>query len=442
MKTIFGDQFKHLEKVFNGALKDNPTVSRQLADCTFEVGLASDPSFGVPAFAAESALFVGDSGLYGELIGANAELNSMFKKNPSSVCLTPEWNWRTKKYDMRASKYVKDADALLPAQLLSPWNVSWFQGVFKKPLSWSKAGELVKAYTGTDPWAEVMSLLLADYSGFAAYSNTGRPDNMLTQNVSVQAGMMSSQVINMTVTYALTMEEIERAKGSSPFSGTLITQKQKYADYVLEMLRSYLIYYGNSSTDTLGLISLNGATSFGGTSLKDIKNDTANVTKGSTAYRYLASIIADFLTAADNKFNHIKLAMSPEAYNYLSTFVYSDVYNPTAAIKTIRENLEADMTKDGRTLKIDIISDPLLKQSTIFNAQVYDYLVIVATEIDAGPNEEAQDIALWGEPISEFVYPTIPGSYHTQYKKLKRVAGLFCPVPSAVKVYSGFGVDS
>jgi hypothetical protein len=68
-------------------------------------------------------------------------------------------------------------------------------------------------------------------------------------------------------------------------------------------------------------------------------------------------------------------------------------------------------------------------------------LVFVATEIDAGPGEKQQDVVLYGEPIKEFVYPTIPGMQHTAYKKLRKSAGIFCPVKEAVKVYYGFGKD-
>ena len=42
----------------------------------------------------------------------------------------------------------------------------------------------------------------------------------------------------------------------------------------------------------------------------------------------------------------------------------------------------------------------------------------------------------------EFVYPTIPGSYDTQYKFLRRVAGVFAPVQAAVVAYSGFGIKT
>jgi len=289
-----------------------------------------------------------------------------------------------------------------------------------------------------------MNLLLADYSGFAALTSAGRPDNMMSHDVGVQAGAMSSAVINMSVTYSLTREELERSKESSsdnPFAGILITQKQKYADFVMDILTAYLGYYGNDITGTIGLLSVNTAVAWStyGSTLRAIEADVADVTKGSVAYRQLAKALVDFLVNVDNKFNQVKIVMSPYAYNKLATLVYSDVYNPNSAMKIIKENLEADMTKDGRPLKIEIIAEPMLKASSMFNAQTYDYLMFIAPEIEAGATEEQQDIVLFGEPLKEFVYPVIPGSFHTAYRKLRRVAGIYCPVTAAVKTYYGYG---
>lgn len=445
MQFNFGNEFKSLKSKMESAINSNPSLKGKLEDAEFSVGLAGSAGFGIPLHAKDHALFVGDSNLIGELQGATAELEVMFKKNPKSVMMTPKWNWRTQKFDMVASKYVADADVLTPAQLMSPWNVGWFQGVYKKPLSYSRASDLVKIYSGTSPWAEVMNLLLADYSGFAAFTNQGRADSTLSQDIAVKAGFMTSAVINASVTWALTTEEIERSKESSsvnPFAGSLMNQKQQYADYVLNMLKAYLIYYGYDVTGTIGLLSVNTVTAWTtiGASLTAINADGTNVTKGSTAYRLLATALRNFLTSADNKFNYVKISMSPLAFNLLATLVYSDTYNPDSAIAIIKKNLVADMTKDGRPLKLDIISDPMLKASSDFNAEVYDYLLFVATEIEAGPDEESQDVVLFGEPLSEFMYPTIPGSFHTQYRKLKRLSGVFCPVKQAVKAYSGFGV--
>lgn len=446
MDFNFGKQFKNIKEIAKSIVNENPSLRTKMSSCQLSLGLASESEFGVPDFAPDHALFVGDSNAIGELLGNTAEINSLFKKDPSKVSLMPRWNSKTGKFDMVASKskYTKDADVFSPAQLISPWNVGWFQGIFKRPLSYSRFRELVKTYTGTSPWCEVMNLLLADYSGFAALTNAGRPDNMMSHDVGIQAGAMSTSVINMSVTYSLTREELERAKESSsdnPFAGALITQKQKYADFVLDILTSYLGFYGNDLTGTVGLLGVNSAVAWStyGSTLRAIEADAGDTTKGSTAYRELAEALVDFLVNVDNKFNEVKIVMSPYGYNKLATLVYSDVYNPDSAMKIIESNLKADMTKEGRPLNIEIIAEPMLKADSLFNSQTYDYMMFIAPEIRAGADEEQQDVVLFGEPLKEFVYPVIPGSFHTSYRKLRRVAGIFCPVTSAVKVFYGYG---
>jgi hypothetical protein len=445
MKLNFGEQFDNIKNIANGIIQGNPSIKAKMSSCELSLGLACESEFGVDDFAPDHALFVGDSNLIGKLVGNTPEIDRLFAKDPSKVMLMPRWNSTSNKFDMVTGKvnYTKD-DVLSPAQVLSPWNVGWFQGVFKRPLGYSRFMDLVKPYTGTSPWCEAMNLMLADYSGFAALTSAGRPDNMLSHDVGIQSGAMTSAVINMSVTYSLTREELERSKESgseNPFAGIMITQKQKYADYVMDILTAYLGFYGNDITGTVGLLSVNSAVAWStyGSTLRAIEADGTNVTKGQTAYKQLAKALVDFLVNVDNKFNQVKIVMGPYAFDKLATLVYSDVYNPLSAKKLIEDHLSADMTKDGRPLKIEIISEPMLKASSMFNAQTYDYLMFIAPEIEAGATEENQDIVLWGEPLKEFVYPVIPGSFHTQYRKLRRVAGIFCPVTAAVKVYYGYG---
>jgi hypothetical protein len=68
-------------------------------------------------------------------------------------------------------------------------------------------------------------------------------------------------------------------------------------------------------------------------------------------------------------------------------------------------------------------------------------MVITAPSITGGVDEQDQPLLFWGKPLDKFVFPTIPGSYSTQYKTLKRVSGMFAPYSPAVKVYYGFGID-
>ena len=100
------------------------------------------------------------------------------------------------------------------------------------------------------------------------------------------------------------------------------------------------------------------------------------------------------------------------------------------------------MTKSGSKPKIEFYSDPLLAAKTPFNNTALDRLVITAPEVGAGTNDEKQDILLAGIPLENFTYPVYPNSYDQQHAVLRRYAGVFAPVPQAVKVYSGFGINA
>lgn len=460
MNIIYDDRLRGAVKMVENAIDRNPKMARALADCEVSIGPASEPRFMTPAHALNSAQFVGDKAWIGDMI-ASAELKALSKSKPSEVLLVPRWNGRTNRYDQVAVKsrdflrgVVKDAifDAapdLMLTQQISPWNVSWFQKLFKAPLLYSHALEAVEVWTGTNPWAEVMSLLQSDYAGFGVFENSGDAQNTLTQPINVQGGLMSSIVLNMTSTYSLALEELKRAENpENPLGSQMITEKQAYAAYVLALLTDYLIIYGNVPTATTGLLQVPASvTSYSGTSL----NGTAlgaSTTKGSDMYAALIGILEPYLTVNFNKVEEVDVFLSPKAHNLLRSYPYSAAYNPESAIQAWADNFAAGMGKTGQAPTIRFVSEPLLAATAAgvstnpFNAQTYDYTIICAHSIKAGAKEESQPLLLAGMPLKDFSYPVIPGGYNSAYKFLRRYAGLFPIVKSTVVVYSGFGMKS
>lgn len=437
MDAKFHKDCRSLRRVLDKFMGENPALMRATNGFELSVGPSSEPGFSTPPHA-QDAIFVGDSA---HLAGykATAELEALFKQDKNKVGMRPVYDSLKQKWSYELSK-LGAMDSVLPGQLFSPWNVSYFQKVFKEPLLYSQAEKLVTIEQGTNPWAELMSLALEQYAGFAIAAGTGSAQNNLVNDVNVKGGIMSAPVINLAASYSLSQEELERSKnGNNPFAGQAISRKQSYANYVLDMLMDYIIYYGNSETETLGLLGVNAVTAWPTSSLTTIAAG-ASTTKGSDAYKALFSAINSFLTASDNKFKHLRVAMSPLAYNLLTSLPYSDAYSAVSPKKVFEDNYLGGENKDGKLPTIEFIADPMLKASSLFNANAFDYLVITAPEIDAGPDDEKQGTVLFGAPLMKYVFPAIPGQYNTQYKTLRRVAGIFAPVPSAVKVYSGFGV--
>jgi hypothetical protein len=254
--------------------------------------------------------------------------------------------------------------------------------------------------------------------------------------------MMSAPIINMMGTYSLTLEEKKRgnwgAIGSSPLS-----RKQAYLNYVMDMMESIMIIYGNEETKTAGLMDINPIKNWDtGKSMKEIFNSNTSTTRGSDAFRLIAGKINDFLTRADNKFSKLKIAISPEAYNYLTSMPYSDAYDATTAMETFAKSYLAGKGPNGTTPTIEWVAEPLLKANSLFNPNPFDYMIISAPEIGGGPNNESQPTNFWAVALKKFVFPVIPGMYNDQYKTLRRVAGMMAPIPAATEIYAGFGVQS
>ena len=445
MKLDCSPGYRKLGKLVDRMVSKNGKAAEILGDATLQIGPASDPHFGVPLSAVSSPIYVGDGRAIGNAKGLTPELEALYKKNALGVNIRPRFNAKTGKYDMEFTKsgvqtYTGDSGELIAAQAISPWNASYFPELFKQPLLYSHARDLVKRMGGTNPWAKVQNLVMAAYSGWSLVGGAGTVASNLKQNVNVQSGMMSAAVINIKVFYNFNIEEIENAKGTeSPFGSELMKLKPVYAQYVVDMTTDLLTYYGNDETNTLGLLDVNGETTWEGQTLEEIANDPSITNKGYAMYMALSKPIVRMLNSSQNKFDIIRVAMSPKAYNFLTYVPYSNEFEPKSALTIFEENFNAGMTKNGSKPKVEFYADPLLAEHTEFNPSDSDKLVITAPEIGAGPNDEKQDLILLGVPLENFTYPVNPNGYDQQHCTLRRFSGVYCPVDIAVACYTGFG---
>lgn len=424
-------------------------IQGALADMTLHIGPSSDPNYRTPAGAAD-CLFVGDGSHLGNLI-ADPATKALYAQDKSRVALRARWNSQSQKWDMvasqRANAIVGDAAPdLLASQAIAPWSQGFFSDIFDRPLLYSHASDLVKREAGDKPWCEVMNLFLADYGGAAVGLNQGGSvENNATRDITTTAGMMSAMVMNMYVTYSLTIEELEGAKdaGGNPFGSKMIQKKVQYANYVLQMLTDYLTYYGNSDTDTLGLMQVNTVTAYTGTPISQVIAGSST-TKGSLIYQQLSQLLNDFFHASYNKFDHLKIAMSTYAYNQLCSVPYSDNYEAKSVLAIFEQNYNGGRDAKGTLSnpRIEFYADPMLDANTDFNSSASDFLVITAPEVGTGPEDTRKSVILQGMPLKEFVYPVIPGQMSTQHRMLRRYAGIYAPITESVKVYSGFGVTA
>ena len=183
MKIIAGKHCEALaQRAYNFINSQAVDARSQMADMELHIGLASDPQFKTPAHARDS-IYVGDSAHIGNLI-ASTSMKAQFAKDNKSVVLTPKWNSNTGKWDEVARQsFVGDsAPDYLSAQAIAPWAQGIFKDVFERPLLYSHASDLVKLEQGTNPWCEVMNLMLDDFGGSAmGPSKAGSPSKRVEQ---------------------------------------------------------------------------------------------------------------------------------------------------------------------------------------------------------------------------------------------------------------------
>lgn len=440
MEFKHGKGFSRLIERTQSLIEKDVGLQRGLAGVKIDVGLSSDPEFGVPGHAAETAIFCGDSAhVDGKIITAATE--AMLKSDPDKVQIRPVYDYASGKFKQRFAMAGDAGFDPIAGQLFSPWNITYLSKIWKEPMMYSRAKDIIRTeHAGSNPFAEIFTLFMEQYAGWGVIGQTGDLQNQMANDVNIKDGIASFPIINMMGTYSVTLEEKKR-KVWGPTGQSPIGRKQSYLNYVFDMMDAILIYFGNEETHTPGLLDINPIKSWDtGKSLKDIFYGTST-TRGSDVFRMLAGKINDFLTRSDNKFGHLKIAVSPEAYNYLMSTPYSDQFDAETAMRTFSKNYLAGKGPNGTDPIIEFIAEPLLKAHSVLNPNDFDYMVINAPEIGGGPNDEKQATNFYATVLNKFVFPVIPGMYNDQYKTLRRTAGVIAPVPSAVEVWAGFGTQ-
>ena len=458
-----------IDNAYNTFKKSDPVG---LDSMRFDTINLSVGGMDIDAGAAANPLFVGDSNI-GSIHGMNPQMEALYKTNQVGMQYKPS-KWDKTKWDIhfaqaKAKKMTGDAmydfersltmDAsgpLIAGSLLSPNSINWIAPLFKQPLSWSKVSDLVQVVPGDNAWAVSQAMAGVSASGWGAVNTAGGAGNTMSQDVEAKLDMLTQPIINIDVTYKLTIEELERSKSGGqnfPMAGQAIAYKQRYAKYVSDMIRDGLIVYGNAASGNIGLLGVNAITAWtsigSNQSLATIAADGANAAKGNKIYSQFRDAAVSFLNPMKNRASKIHATMSVEAYNDFTSIPYSDIYNPTNVMQIFGQTFDAggNPVTSGTIggIPIDIRGDPMLSGSgkgNFFNAQTYDYLIFSADEVAGGPDEEKQSLIYYGQPLGDFVYPVQPQQFSTQYRYLKRVSGIFAPYGNAVKVYSGYGYAS
>ena len=142
-KFNVGAGFNRLVGMTDEFINSDPGLRKALGDCEIAVGLASDPGFGVPAHAADSAVFAGDEALVGDK-HITAAVEAMLKADPSKVQIHPKFNLESGKFDQNFVMAGDEGFDPIAGQLFSPWNITFLSKVWKEPLAYSHAKEMIR----------------------------------------------------------------------------------------------------------------------------------------------------------------------------------------------------------------------------------------------------------------------------------------------------------
>ena len=437
-----------VDKVIQYAGAQNPGALAAMGGGVLSMGRETSPGFGVDASAMNPG-FVMDSNLIKGTRGKTAEIDALMKAEPGRVKINYTFDSARGGFvlDFSKSAYVRDAiGPILTGSALAPNAIAYFKEVFMQPMAWSNARRLVSIENGTDPWAEVMQMVVASYVGNGIINTSGSPDNTMTKDVEVQSGVLAQPVINVEASWKLSFAEMKRAEtaGGFPFAGQLINEKPAFAKWLVDLLTDVSVYFGNTPSGTLGIFNVasivDWTTINSNTTMAALNANGGNTNKGSTAYQWLATEVVSILTALQNKAKKVVIGMAPNPYNLLGKMPYSDIYNPASALKIFTENFMSGAGIEGGAPTFEIYPDPLLAANTPFNPTSHDRMVIAVPELGTGVADKSQKLLTFGMPLDLLMYPQVPQGYSQQSKIIRRISGVFAPLNSCVKVYSTFGV--
>ena len=341
-------------------------------------------------------------------------------------------------------------DSLLGNHSLPVWNIGFLNKIFKQPFARSFAKHLVSVEGFSNPWADAVAVYKASFEGFGRVSTTARGtvEQNLSQPVSMEHGMIMSDVINLAVDYESSIEEQMRAQHQPGnfLSAGAFGDRERYANMVLERLHDLIIIFGNSETNTLGLISSaisGGIESYAGASFTTIMNDINDNMKGATIVEAMNNIIQGFLEENLYLPTDIRISCSTRVMRALTSTTYSKGFNPASPMEVIKGRFDSQNDVGGgvKSCSWTLVADPMLNENTPFNPNDYDLFIMTVPSVDSAL-ESQSGLVISPELMSQFIVPPLYQRSGLLYTMYKRIGGIIAPVENTVKVLGGVGFSS
>lgn len=356
------------------------------------------------------------------------------------------------RFDIKTGQYVVtpvikgvSTDALIPGTALSPWNVGYLNKVFKQPFTQSFAKHLVSVEGFGNAWCDAVAVFKESFEGFGRISSVGRGsiEANASSPVSSEMGQIMTDIVNIAVDYESSIEEQLRgsAQPGNFLSPMANGDRERYANMVLERIHDALILFGNTETNTDGLLDVatGGVVAYTGTPLNEIV-EGVSTSKGSLIVEGINSLIAEFLRENLYMAKEIKISCSTYVMKAMTSTTYSQQYNPATPMEVIRGRFDASKGVGGGVQSIgwSMVADPMLDPNTPFNPNNYDLFIITVPSV-ASAMDDQHGLVISPEPLKQFIVPPMYQRSGYLYTMYKRVGGIIAPIVNTVRVWSGVG---
>jgi hypothetical protein len=357
-------------------------------------------------------------------------------------------------------------DSILSGMEVPYWNVSRIQKLYRMPILRGYAEHLVSKVGVPNIWADLIQLYTASYEGKARVSavahTTGEHNNAI--GFFSRTGTMASEVINLVIDYeSPTPYEQQLAGREGWLVGQMLSDRDVYADLMLEQLMNILFYFGHNETRFDGLQQMadrDGTIEYYPSNRAPAAymwahdgaedEEPVNTTVGADLLLKLLHFIADraesmhFLPVA------IKVSCAPVLWKTLKFSMNSKVYNQNSPLSIINTAFESSnkivstlATRSGDNLwsQFSLVSDPMLAPRTPFNDTDEDLMFMTFPTLQSEMGDQT-DLVMAPMLIDKMVLPTAPAYRDGQVRTaLKRIGSLICPVANVVHVISGMGTN-
>jgi hypothetical protein len=379
------------------------------------------------------------------------------------------------RFDPQAGKYVIEPavksvhDSILTGMETPYWNVSRINKIFRRPFLKGQVEHLINKVGVPNIWADLVQIYTESFEGMARIAAAAHTTGEMNTSIAAKnrTGTMLSEIINLVIDYesASPNEHIVGGQEGNWLTGTVIGDRDAYANLMLEQLMTTLYYFGHPETGFEGLTQI--ADRDDAYDYYDSTRPTAeylwdhdgagsgtpvNTTVGADLLLMLSHFIADRMEELHFLPVAIRISCAPVLWKALSFSMTSKLYNQNSPLSIINTAFASQnkvvgtfATNSGTSLwaNFELVPDVMLDPMTPFNQTDEDLMFVTFPSLQSAFDGGVSDLIMAPVPIDKMILPSAPGYRDGVVRTaLKRIGSLLCPIRKTVHVISGMGTNS